>query len=82
MVTATITSKGQIMIPKAVRDSLHLRSGDRVAFFLHGDGEAMFKPLTKSVDEVYGRLHRAGQTARSIEDMDEAVAKHVKDRQM
>ncbi len=81
MVTATLTSKGQITIPKAVRDSLHLHSGDLVAFFVHGDAEAVLKPMTKSVDEVFGRLHSPGQPRKSIEQMKDAVAERMRKRQ-
>ena len=58
MVTATITSKGQITIPKDVRTSLHLHAGDRVAFVVHGNSEAVLTPITRSVDDVYGKLHK------------------------
>lgn len=78
MVTATLTSKGQLTIPKAVRDSLHLRAGDRVAFVVCGDSEATLKPVTKSVDEVFGRLHRPGQPPKSVGDMKAAVAERIK----
>lgn len=80
MVTATLTSKGQLTIPKAVRDSLHLRTGDRVAFIVHGDAEAIMKPVTKSVDEVFGRLHSPAQPCRSVEEMEAAVAKRIRNR--
>ena len=80
MVTATLTSKGQLTIPKAVRDSLHLHTGDRVAFVLHGDTEAVLKPVTKSVDEVFGRLYSAAQPRKSVEEMNAAVAKRVRSR--
>lgn len=78
MATATLTSKGQLTIPKAVRDSLHLHTGDRVAFFIKGESEALLKPVTKSVDEVFGRLHNANQPRRTIEDMKAAVAKQLR----
>ncbi|NQT93290.1 MAG: AbrB/MazE/SpoVT family DNA-binding domain-containing protein, partial [Lentisphaerae bacterium] len=68
MVTATLTSKGQITIPKAVRDSLHLHTGDRVAFVVHGDSEATLKPVTKSVDEVFGKLHSPSQPCRTVDE--------------
>lgn len=34
-VPATVTSKGQITLPKAVRDALGLKTGDRVLFRVH-----------------------------------------------
>ncbi len=80
MVTATLTSKGQLTIPKAVRESLHLRAGDRVAFIVHGDAEALMKPVTKSVDDVFGRLYRAGQPRRSLEAMKAAVANRMRQK--
>jgi len=78
MVTATLTSKGQLTIPKVVRESLHLRAGDRVVFIVHDDAEALLKPVTKSVDDVFGRLHRAGQPRRSLEEMKAAVANRMR----
>jgi antitoxin PrlF len=78
MVTATLTSKGQITIPKAVRQSLNLQTGDRVAFVMQGDNEAVLKPVTRSVDEVFGMLHRKGMKSRSVEDMNAAIAKRAK----
>ncbi len=78
MVTATITSKGQITIPKAVRSSLHLHAGDRVAFMLRGDTEAILRPITRSVDEVFGMLHKKGMKTRSVDDMTAAIAKRAK----
>jgi antitoxin PrlF len=39
-VPATVTSKGQITLPKSVRESLQLKAGDRVLFRVH-DGRAV-----------------------------------------
>jgi antitoxin PrlF len=39
-VAATVTSKGQLTIPKAVRDSLGIREGDKVIFRVE-DGRAV-----------------------------------------
>ncbi len=80
MVTATLTSKGQLTIPKTVRDSLHLRTGDRIAFIVQGHAEAVLKPMTKSVDEVFGLLHSTAQTRMSIDDMKAAVAARMRNR--
>ena len=80
MVTATLTSKGQLTIPKAVRDKLHLHTGDRVAFLVRDDKEAVLTPVTKSVDDVFGRLHRPGETRRSVAQMKAAVADRMRAR--
>ncbi len=74
MTTATVTTKGQITIPKAVRESLCLRAGDRVAFVVRGPAEAVLKPITKSVDDVFGRLHDPARRALSVDEMNAAVA--------
>ena len=78
MVTATITSKGQVTIPKRIRDTLHLRSGDRIAFILQNQDEAVLKPVTKSVDQVFGRLHTPGRPARTPEEMNRVVAERMR----
>lgn len=80
MITAKLTTRGQITIPKAVRESLHLHSGDRVAFVVHGHAEATMKPITKSVDEVFGRLHSPSQPHRTIEQMKAAVGERMRSR--
>ena len=80
MVTATLTSKGQLTIPKTIRDSLHLHTGDRVAFIVHDDTEAVLTPVTKSVDAVFGRLHCSAQPRRSVADMKVAVAERIRNR--
>ena len=81
MVTATITSKGQITIPKNVRVSLHLHTGDRVAFVVHGHSEAILTPITRSVDEVYGTLFKKGAPTRSVDQMNKAIRRRMREHQ-
>ncbi|MBU0716270.1 MAG: type II toxin-antitoxin system PrlF family antitoxin [Verrucomicrobia bacterium] len=78
MVTATLTSKGQITIPKMVRDSLRLHSGDRIAFVMHDQTEAVLKPVTKTVDHVFGRLHQPGQVGKTVAEMNKAIAQRMR----
>ncbi|MFO7811109.1 MAG: AbrB/MazE/SpoVT family DNA-binding domain-containing protein [Candidatus Delongbacteria bacterium] len=80
MTTTTMTTKGQVTIPKQVRDELHLHSGDKIEITVTKDGEAVLKPVTKTVDEVFGILYKKGRKAKSIEEMDEAVRKGVSER--
>jgi len=78
MTTATLTSKGQLTIPKAVRDSLHLQTGDQVIFTVNTGNEAVITPMTKSVDDVFGLLHRPDEKAKSTEEMKDAVLKRMR----
>lgn len=78
MTTATLTSKGQVTIPKQVRDFLHLHTGDRIEFILQKNSEAMMKPVAKSVDDVFGRLHVSGQKTWSVDEMNEAITRRMK----
>lgn len=78
MVTATMTSKGQVTIPKAVRDSLRLHSGDRIAFILRGVTEVVLKPATKTVDQVFGKLHKSGQAVKTVDEMKQAVVRRMR----
>ena len=73
MALATLTQKGQVTIPKAVRDSLGLHTGDKLEFIVSENGEAFFRPVTKKVDDVFGKLHQPGRKAVSVEEMNDAV---------
>jgi len=77
---STVTQKGQVTIPKNVRDSLHLITGDKVEFVHNDRGEVVIKPLTRKVSEVAGILSKYKKVQPvSIEAMDQAIAQHVRD---
>ena len=60
-----MTSKGQITIPKKVRERLQLREGDRLEFSLEDDGSLRVYPITKTVAEVFGAFSVKARKARS-----------------
>jgi len=43
-VESALTAKGQATIPKAIREHLRLKPGDRVKFFVHPDGSVVLLP--------------------------------------
>ena len=53
MALATITRKGQVTIPKSVRDSLMLSTGDKIEFVVTDKREALIRPISKKVDEDF-----------------------------
>ena len=73
MPSATMTSKGQITLPKAIRDLLRLHTGDRVDFVVRGDGTVVLRPATVDVRELRGLLHRPGLAPLSVEDMNAVI---------
>jgi antitoxin PrlF len=73
MPTATLTSKGQITLPKAIRDLLRLGAGDRVDFVVRDDGTVVLRPATVDVRELKGLLHRKGRPALSVTDMNAII---------
>lgn len=70
----TISAKGQITVPKAVRDELHLRAGDKVQFFVEPDGAVRFAPVTRSVASLKSLLPKPAKTL-SLSAMDAAIAR-------
>lgn len=66
----TLTSKGQITVPREIRDRLGLKSGDKMAFTMLSDGTVIMRPKTRRLLELAGSLARAGQLRIAVEDMD------------
>ncbi len=73
MPTVTLTSKGQVTIPQEVRKQLGLHQGDRIEFQIEVDGSLRLRPVTRSVRELAGILHRPDLQARSLQDMNEDI---------
>lgn len=72
MPAAKITSKGQITLPKEIRDALGLRAGDRVTFVLRDDGTVVMSPRKASLEQLFGRVKPQRQGV-SLDDMQEAI---------
>ena len=72
MPTATITSKGQVTIPKAVRDRLHLESGDRLRFRVRDDDVIEVEPETVDLSALAGSV-RGRVKGVTLAAMEEAI---------
>jgi AbrB family looped-hinge helix DNA binding protein len=66
---STLTSKGQTTVPKAIRESLRLKCGDRITFTLMPDGTVLMRVKNKSVMSLAGSLRRRGRKALSVEEL-------------
>jgi AbrB family looped-hinge helix DNA binding protein len=76
MAESTLTTKGQITIPKVVRDALHLEVGDKVYFDIKDDGSVVLMARNQPVESLFGMLKTKARLKRplSIEEMNPASA--------
>lgn len=73
MTAATLTSKGQLTLPKDVRAALGVGPGDRVDFVRMEDGNFAVLPATRSVKKLKGIIARP-KKAVSVESMNKAIS--------
>lgn len=72
-----ISSKGQVVIPKAYRQKLGWETGTELVVEEEA-GQVLLRPKpaikkTKSIREVAGILHRPGRKAITLKQMDSAI---------
>ncbi|HJQ17835.1 MAG TPA: AbrB family transcriptional regulator [Allosphingosinicella sp.] len=80
--TTIVSTKGQVILPKAIRDQRHWPAGTRLSVEDTPDG-VLLKPVpifaATTIDAVFGSLADAGK-AKTIEEMDAAVVAEAKRR--
>ncbi len=74
----TLSSKGQITIPKSVRESLHLEAGDTIALIQIND-EIVLKPVKKTIFDLVGSIPPL-ERPLSEEEIREATIQYVVSR--
>ena len=79
MSIATVTTKGQITIPKEIRDYLKLQTGSKVEFLIDENGDVKVVPLNVPLEALSGDLHRPGMKTATIEEMEIAIAEGARD---
>ena len=77
MLTAKLSTKGQLVVPKTVRDHLHVNAGDRLDFIIRDDGEVVIRPAVVDVRHLKGLLHRPGREAVSLAEMQRVVKERI-----
>jgi AbrB family looped-hinge helix DNA binding protein len=69
-----MTSKGQITVPRDVREDLNLTTGSKVMFVKVGPRDYRVVARTGKVDDLFGILHRPGASPLTIEEINEGIA--------
>lgn len=72
--SSKITSKGQITVPKAVREALAVYAGDRVRFVIHEDSTVTVEADTVDLASLRESISSGGRHI-TIKQMSEAIAR-------
>jgi len=65
---ATLTCKGQMTIPKQIRDSLRMKEGDRMTFTLLPDGVVLMRVKNRSAMDRRADIFRRGMLRQALID--------------
>lgn len=82
MIEASVTSKGQVTIPKKVRESLHNSAGDKIGFIISDKGELTIRPISKSADEFLAFFHLKKMKTFSIDEMNRKLHNSFNERKV
>jgi AbrB family looped-hinge helix DNA binding protein len=74
MATSTLTSKGQVTLPKEIRDRLGLRPGHQLSFELGEDGRIVVRAKTVPLASLAGLLRRRGKK-QSLQQIEEGIGR-------
>ena len=74
MPSSTLTTRGRATIPKAIREHLRLRAGQRLDFRIDRHGRLVVIPRARDIRELKGILRFDRRRPVSVEEMNEAIA--------
>ena len=69
MARVTLAAKGQITIPKEIRQRLGLKAGDKVTFTTLSNGTVVLRAKTRRLLDLAGSLTRPDQPAVGVNEM-------------
>ncbi len=77
---STVTDKGQITLPKPLRDKLGIRAGSKIEFALQSDDTVRMRVLARGSANLFGLLAVPGEQAQSVEAIDAGITAAVQAR--
>ena len=69
---STITSKGQLTVPKKIREVLRLQPGNKIEFIFDKHGNVKLIPVKNSIKELKGMAPRPEKPV-SLKEMQDAI---------
>lgn len=80
MSEARLSSKGQITVPRDIRERLKLKPGDKLQFRIADNGQVVVEAAKYHIGDLYGLLRRKGGKTVSVEAMNETICQRFKAR--
>ena len=77
---STVTDKGQVTLPKALREALGIQPGSKIEFTLQADKAVSMRVLPRGSAGLFGLLAMPGEAARSLDDIDAGLGQSVAQR--
>ena len=77
----TVSARGQVVLPKELREKLGIRTGGKLKAEIQ-DGRIVLGRKSGSIMDLFGILHRPGMRPRTLDEMDEGIAKAVAARNL
>ena len=75
MASSTLTSKGQITLPKQIRQRLNVAAGDRIDFVVEENGQVVVRPALSRLKQLRGMLRDRSRKPVRIDQMDDAIVR-------
>jgi AbrB family looped-hinge helix DNA binding protein len=75
MPSSTITSKGQVTVPKEIREYLRLKPGDRIDFVKEDSGRISLQAINTDFLSMRGILKSKRKEPLSVEEINEVIAR-------
>ncbi len=69
---STVSAKGQLVIPKEIREALDVKRGDKLDWVLDESGEIRVRVAKGDLLALKGRIKSKGRSV-SVDEMDQAV---------
>lgn len=80
LLKAKVTSKGQITLPKELRDTLGIHEGDHIEFAVETPNNASIRKLATPGSSAGALKHLAKNKPLTVEEMDEAIREHMRNK--
>jgi antitoxin PrlF len=77
---ATLTSKGQVTLPKEIRDRLGLDAGSTLDFQVLPDNTITARAVRPDARRIRGLLKSPHVAPLTVEQMDDGVARHLREK--